>query len=150
MRRFALPLGILLLTTGAMGQSYELTIHLRTGETITIPHDGIRRLEFAGVTTGQPDLQSAAFLLLPNFPNPFNPSTTIAYEIPATSHVTVRIYDLHGALLSELINKTQDAGRHEVRWDGTGAHRTRLASGVYLCAVACNGATLSQRLMLVK
>jgi flagellar hook assembly protein FlgD len=90
------------------------------------------------------------FQLLQNYPNPFNPATTIAYEIPAAAPVVVRIFDLHGALISELVNETQPAGRHQTTWNGTDGQGARVASGVYVCAVSCGTMALSQQLLLVK
>jgi hypothetical protein len=146
---------LLLLSANAFAQSYEMTIHLRSGETVTISHDLIRRIEFAGVPTGAEDPADpghalAAFQLLQNYPNPFNPSTTIAYELPNATTVRVRLFDPKGALIRELLHETQSAGRHELTWDGTDGNGARVSSGVYFYAVDGGGTTLSQRLILVK
>ena len=146
---------LLLLSANAFAQSYEMTIHLKSGETVTISHDLIRRIEFAGVATGaedpaDPEPALGAFQLLQNYPNPFNPSTTIAYELPNATAVRVRIFDPKGALIKELLHETQSAGRHELIWDGTDADGARVSSGVYLAAVDSGEATLAQRLILVK
>lgn len=146
---------LLLLGSAAHAQSYDLTIHLVSGETVTIPHDDILRLVFAlaptavGDTT-DPGLAPRVFQLLPSHPNPFNPATTIAYLLPAREDVAVRVHDLQGALVRELLREVQDAGRHEVVWDGRNDGDAPVASGVYLCAVSCGGRVLSQRLILVK
>ncbi|HKJ31085.1 MAG TPA: T9SS type A sorting domain-containing protein [Balneolales bacterium] len=71
------------------------------------------------------------FSLLPNYPNPFNPSTNIHYRLPATMKVTIAIYDILGRKVATLTNgQQQAAGSHLVRWD---AHN--LASGVYFYRV---------------
>lgn len=71
------------------------------------------------------------FTLLPNYPNPFNPSTNIHYRLPATMKVTIAIYDILGRKVAMLSNgQQQTAGSHLVRWD---AHN--LASGVYFYRV---------------
>jgi hypothetical protein len=155
MKSQALFVGVLLLlSSSGYCQSPDMTIHLRNGETITISTDEIRRLEFE-LPTGVPDpedpgLAPRAFLLLQNYPNPFNPATTIAYEIPQRAVVSVRIFDLHGALVRELLHETQAAGRHEVTWDGMDGDRSLVASGVYIYAVECDEHVLSHRLNLVK
>jgi hypothetical protein len=155
MKSRALCVGVLLLlSSSGLCQSYDLTIHLRNGETVTIANDDIRRIEFA-LATGVPDPADPSFLprgflLLQNFPNPFNPSTTIAYEIPAMADVTVRIFDLQGALTKELLHETQPAGRHQVTWNGTDGDGARVASGAYVYAVACGEQTLCRQLILVK
>lgn len=156
MRSLTFSAGILLmLGTSAFAQSYEMTIHLKGGATITIPNDDIRRIEFANVPTGTDgpdDLGQAPhlFQLLQNYPNPFNPSTTITYEIPNAADVTVRIFDVKGALIRVLLHEAQSAGRHEVPWNGTDSRGARVPSGVYIYAVECGDQDLARRLILVK
>jgi len=156
MRNRLLFAGILLLAaSGALAQSYGMTVHLKSGETVTIPLDDIQRIEFADIETGVQDPGSSGpalgiFRVMQNYPNPFNPSTTIEYEIPGTADVTVRIYDLQGAVVKELLHESQPAGWHRVTWDGTDGRNARVASGVYFYAVKCGGRALSQKLILVK
>lgn len=158
MRSQALSAGVLLLvllSSSAFGQSYDMIIHLSGGGTVTIPHDDIRRIEFANIPTGvqepeDPGHALGVFQLLQNYPNPFNPSTTIAYDIPDVADVTVRIYNLQGALIKELLHETQPAGRHQLTWDGTDSERAQVSSGVYFCAVECGERVLAQKLILVK
>jgi hypothetical protein len=66
--------------------------------------------------------------LLPNFPNPFNPVTTISYILSRRSLVMLRVYAMNGQTVAALVNDVQRAGDHHVRFDGTG-----LASGIYFC-----------------
>jgi hypothetical protein len=156
MKTLVLCAGILLLlSSSALGQSYEMTIHLSSGQTVTIPHDAIQRIEFTDVATGvqdpaDPGQAPQAFQLLRNYPNPFNPATTIAYAIPTAAEVTVRIHDAKGALIKELLHATQSAGPHQLNWDGTDSRGALSASGVYFAVVECGQAALSQQLILVK
>jgi hypothetical protein len=156
MRTQASFVGILLLVGScAFGQSYDMTVHLSSGGTVTIPLDDIRRIEFVNIPAGVQDPEDAGqtlgvFRLLQNYPNPFNPRTTIEYEIPDAADVTVRIYDLRGALVTELLRETQAAGPHRVTWDGTDSEGAPIGSGVYFCAVECGERALSQKLILVK
>ena len=150
-----LVLVVLVLASSAFGQSYDMTIHLSGGGTVTIAHDEILRIEFANIVSAVDDLTDpgitpSAFKLLGNYPNPFNPMTTIEYEIPAVSDVHVRIFDLKGALVRELLNETQSAGLHQVVWNGTNSNNARVSSGVYLYVVQCGGQALSRQLILVK
>jgi hypothetical protein len=67
------------------------------------------------------------YALLQNYPNPFNPSTTISFALPLRSQVTIRIYNLLGQRVAEIINGELERGYHAVGWNaGT-------ASGVYFC-----------------
>jgi hypothetical protein len=156
MRSRILCVGLLLLiSSGALAQSYDMTIHLASGETVTIPHDDIQRIVFALAQTGvgdptDPQQTPCVFQLLQNHPNPFNPSTIIEYAIPARQEVAIRVFDLKGALVRELLHGVQDAGRHQMAWDGRNDNCAPVSSGVYLCAVSCGGRILSQSLTLVK
>jgi hypothetical protein len=67
-----------------------------------------------------------AFSMRQNYPNPFNPATQIEYDIPHTTPVLVRVYDLLGREVSQLVNEVQHPGRYRVTFDGS-----RLSSGIY-------------------
>jgi len=75
---------------------------------------------------------SARLVLHQNAPNPFNPATTIAFELPQRSRVEVGIYDVTGRLVTTLLRDELDRGRHVVRWNATGVGRRVASSGVYL------------------
>ena len=66
------------------------------------------------------------------YPNPFNPSTTVSFDIPASGPVRVDIYDTRGRLVRRLLDTSLGAGRHQVVWDGRDTAGRQLASGVYL------------------
>lgn len=146
---------LLLFGSGAVAQSYQMTIHLSGGQTVTIPHDEIARLTFTDGASGADDQDGGGptpltFKLLRAYPNPFNPSTTIEYEIAVASPVTVCVYDLHGALVKALLRETREAGRHQVLWDGRDDDGAPVASGAYLCSVECGARVLSRQLILLK
>lgn len=145
---------LLLLGSTAYAQSYEMTLHFRTGGTVTIPHDQVRSILFPldPTAVGEPGGSSGPLLLqlLPNYPNPFRSSTTIAYSLPAAGNVLVRIFDLKGAPVRQLAGESQSAGRHELIWDGLDDHGGRVPRGVYFCAVQSGSATHSQQLILVR
>jgi hypothetical protein len=66
------------------------------------------------------------FSLLPNYPNPFNPTTVISYQLPVISRVELSVYNLLGQRVATLVNTDQQPGQHQVEWDASG-----FASGVY-------------------
>jgi hypothetical protein len=93
----------------------------------------------------------AAFRLHPCRPNPFNPRTTIAYELPADGPVSLRIYDVAGRLVRVLRQAASEAaGRHEAVWDGQDAQGRGVASGTYLCRLESGRHRAVQRLVLVR
>jgi uncharacterized protein (TIGR02145 family) len=85
--------------------------------------------------------------LLQNYPNPFNPTTQIRFALPESQQVTIRVYDVNGRMITELVNnQTYSAGNHQVSFDGTG-----LSTGVYIYNLTTNsGFTMSRKLVLVK
>ena len=67
-----------------------------------------------------------------NYPNPFNPSTTIKYSMPTAGHLKLRIYDVRGQLVKTLVDGVRPAGAGQtVVWDGTDERGSTAASGVY-------------------
>ncbi len=83
--------------------------------------------------------------LLGNYPNPFNPSTSIRYGIPTASHVRIEVYNTLGQMVTCLFNGDQPAGYHEVRFDASG-----LASSMYLCQLQTGGVIRTSKILLVK
>ncbi|MCI0690404.1 IPT/TIG domain-containing protein [candidate division KSB1 bacterium] len=73
------------------------------------------------------------FALHANVPNPFNPSTTIKYDLAATSEVTVAIFDILGKPVRTLVSERQPAGRYAIKWDGRDSHGRHVSSGVFIC-----------------
>jgi len=82
----------------------------------------------------------AAFALHPNYPNPFNPSTRLSYDLAAAGSVTLTVYDLLGREVRRLVNGRQSAGRHTVEWDGGGV-AAKTSSGVYVVRLHVTGET---------
>ena len=85
------------------------------------------------------------FSLLQNFPNPFNPSTTIKYELPISSEVDLRVYDLLGRPVSLIVHETKNAGFHETKFDASG-----LSSGVYVYTLKAGDFVLSRKMLLLR
>ena len=92
----------------------------------------------------------AAFSLAPNYPNPFNPSTTIAYALPAPGRVRLTVYNLLGQPVRRLFEGARAAGHFSVQWDGRDDGGRPLASGVYLYRLEAGGKSLSRRMLLLK
>jgi hypothetical protein len=94
------------------------------------------------------------FILLANYPNPFNPETRIGYGLPEESEVAVRIYDVTGREIIVLAGGIQPAGFHSVVWNGTNRTGSQVASGVYFYAldarsVEGNRSVMTSRKMLL-
>jgi hypothetical protein len=83
--------------------------------------------------------------LFQNFPNPFNPSTTIDYALPRASFVSIRIYDALGQEVATLVGEEKPAGKHSAIFDASG-----LPSGAYLCRLQAAGMSATTRLLLLR
>jgi hypothetical protein len=85
------------------------------------------------------------YQILQNYPNPFNPSTTIQYQLPATSRVTIRLYNILGQQVRTLVGEIQEAGFKSVLWNGTNESGNPVASGVYFYRIEANGMSGTSR-----
>ncbi|MBU1984244.1 T9SS type A sorting domain-containing protein [bacterium] len=85
------------------------------------------------------------YLIVENYPNPFNPTTTIRYRTPEAGPVRVTIYDLTGRTLDEVVHGFQAAGDYSILWDGSGH-----PSGIYLCQIRLNERSMVRRMILLK
>lgn len=83
-----------------------------------------------------------------NTPNPFNPGTTIRFELYQSERARVSIFDVKGRLVTQLLDGVLPRGRHEVAWNGNAARGARVASGIYYCRLEIGGQTYSNRMVL--
>jgi len=90
------------------------------------------------------------FSVSQNFPNPFNASTTITYELPYGSDVQIVIYDLMGKHIKTLVLETQTAGHKFTIWDGTNDQQQPVSTGVYFYMLRANEFTQTQNMILLK
>ncbi|MBO6586909.1 MAG: T9SS type A sorting domain-containing protein [Gracilimonas sp.] len=116
------------------GDSQIITFRFDAGEKVEVGE--VYALTFQitqqGRVIGEKNFQLASdapadFKLFANFPNPFNPATTISYQLPEQTKVTVQIFNILGQLVSEPVNASQKPGKYQFRWNASS-----YASGVYL------------------
>ena len=91
-----------------------------------------------------------SFELLGNYPNPFNPETTISFSIPETTNLTLRIYNIRGEFVNELVNGRMASGTHNVRWLGTNQNGQQVGSGVYIYALETPENKSSGKMILMR
>jgi subtilisin family serine protease len=85
------------------------------------------------------------FALHPNYPNPFNPTTTISYDLPYSTEITLRVFDVEGRQVELLAKGRVQAGTHELQFDGSD-----LASGTYFVNLQADKFTATERMILMK
>ena len=86
-----------------------------------------------------------AFSLNQNFPNPFNPTTSLSFTIPASGEVSITIYDIQGREIERLVEGRHQAGTHEISWNASD-----LPSGIYFARLTSNGQHQTRKLVLMK
>jgi len=96
------------------------------------------------------DLPVAKFGLAQNAPNPFNPKTTIAFNLPQAAHVSLEIYNVAGRKVATLVDGEMPAGPHAVEWNGKTADGSRVASGVYFYRLESGEKRASKKMVLMK
>ncbi|MBM3278208.1 MAG: T9SS type A sorting domain-containing protein [Candidatus Handelsmanbacteria bacterium] len=90
------------------------------------------------------------FALDANYPNPFNPETTIAYQLPATASVHLEIYDVLGQKVRTLVQQVESAGHHRAVWDGRDDGGSALAGGIYFYRLQADEFRQVRKLLLLK
>ncbi len=90
-------------------------------------------------------VRSSKFKLLQNFPNPFNPSTTIEFSCPEKSRVNIEVFDLAGRKVALLLDEVREAGNHSVQFDGA-----NLSTGIYMYKLSTESDVFMRKMLLVK
>jgi hypothetical protein len=85
------------------------------------------------------------FALSAAYPNPFNPSTTISYDVPSDMNINLAVYDIRGRMVTELANGMREQGRYDVIWNAENQ-----SSGVYFMKLVAGNTMKTQKMMLVK
>jgi len=132
----------------------DLTNQKVTGLTVSLGH----LYDLSGDATASKLLQTnhesnqpeESNLLLDNYPNPFNPETTIHYEIPNASQVEITIYNLLGKKIRTLVHQAQSVGKYNIRWDGKDGAGQNVASGVYLAKIKAGTLSKAIKMTLVR
>jgi hypothetical protein len=91
-----------------------------------------------------------SYHLYQNHPNPFNPATTISYDLPEVTDVRIEIYDLQGNVVRRLFEGQQDAGHHAIEWDGRNRQGSRVGSGIYFYKLICSKFVATKKMILTK
>jgi len=91
-----------------------------------------------------------ALIVRGNYPNPFNPTTNVRFDLLARQHVKVHIYDVRGRLVRTLLDEVCDPGGHEIEWDGRNRGGRPAASGIYFFRVEARGFADTKKMVLVR
>ena len=119
---------------------------ITSSTTITIEDQNIRQLKIANTTSTLPQ----QFDLAQNFPNPFNPTTTIRYALPKDVSVQLEVFNLLGQRVKVLTNGYQSAGFKTIVWDGSDQYGNAVSSGIYIYRLTAGEFTKTRKMMLMK
>jgi serine protease AprX len=125
---------------GDDGNEYKLT---GNGDFMIPDQSGTFSLKKSSISPDQ-------YLLSQNFPNPFNPVTTITYELPQESYISLEVYNMNGQQVTSLASKGQEAGKYTVQWDGTDLNGHKVSSGIYLYKLETPDFTNIRKMVLMK
>lgn len=109
------------------------------------------RIYFGSSSQEENELVQSSSLSVKNYPNPFNPETTIQFEVPVEGNVVIDIYNVRGQLVKEnLVNDFYSSGIHYVIWDGTNNNRIVSPSGIYFYKMKFGKYTSTKKMILMK
>ncbi|MCK9282127.1 MAG: T9SS type A sorting domain-containing protein, partial [Melioribacteraceae bacterium] len=89
-------------------------------------------------------------IIISNYPNPFNPTTTIEYTLPTEGNVNLEVYNSIGQLVNVLVEEYQNAGRQKVSWSGKDSFGCSVTSGIYFYRIKTNGFSQVKKMILIK
>ena len=92
----------------------------------------------------------AGFTLENNYPNPFNPTTTIKFSLDKGDDVSIKIYNVRGQLVRTLTNKYLTSGVYKVRFNGMDSHGRKLSSGIYFYALKNSKQSITKKMIMLK
>jgi hypothetical protein len=137
-----------ILPIGAFDLSLNILSNDPANPVLTIPTHVV--VDSLVTITGLDDQVPGQYELHANYPNPFNPTTTIRYDLPASVNVRLVIYNVRGEKVRELVNTHQPAGRHKILWDGRNSHGESVATGVYLYKIVAGEFVSTRKMTLLK
>jgi len=99
---------------------------------------------------GEGETPVASLATMEIYPNPFNPSTTIKFNLPEATEIKLEIYNLKGQLVRSLVHGNVDSGKQSVSWDGTDNHNRRVGSGLYYSKLSYQDKSIVQKMVMIK
>ena len=95
-------------------------------------------------------MPAVSIALMPNYPNPFNPSTRITYSVPEHGHVSLKIYDVSGTLIRTIVDISQAPGTYSVNWNGLNDQGRNAATGAYFCRLVTAKRAVTRKMLLTR
>ena len=103
-------------------------------------------LNYVDADNNAPELKFA----LSNYPNPFNPTTTISFDLPKSGNVKLEIFNSKGQRVKTLLNEKINSGHHSVIWNGKNMKNQNVVSGIYFYRISNQNYSETKKMMLLK
>ncbi len=137
------------------GESMGSWIPMLNGELVTVGPGSpavVESIDLYLDATTNPDFADTvtSAKLWPNYPNPFNPATTIRFELSEPAWLTVAIFDLRGARVAQLADGPCDGGRFEINWQARAGNGEPLPTGIYLLRLSAGDLSITRKVVLAK
>ncbi|MBN2829934.1 MAG: choice-of-anchor J domain-containing protein [Candidatus Cloacimonetes bacterium] len=132
-------------------QVIRVALHSVSNQTIALFVDDVMVMNDGGFisTESNPDVQLPTSLI-GNFPNPFNPETTISFNLKETTHATLDIFNIRGQHVANIADANFTAGTHNIVWRGTDYHGNSVSSGIYFYKLQAGTYTKTRKMILMK
>ena len=112
-------------------------------------HGNTRRLTFLYKSGGDSTVPTE-YSLMPNYPNPFNPATTIGYTVKSTGKVELTVYNMLGQEIKKIVDDIHESGKYNVQWDGKDEYGKEVSAGLYLYRLKVNEFTETKKMLFMK
>ncbi len=143
---------LLIILISSLLLSETMTINLSSGETVEFDTSEIEQITFGDVSVEEmvEFVSQIPIEFLKNYPNPFNPETTISFEISENGKTAVKIFNVKGQKVKTLLNENLEAGSHSIVWNGKNDNEQQVSSGMYFYKISVNGNQKTNKMLMLK
>ena len=130
----------------------ENSPYISLGEFQVFAKPETKRMRFASLFNDESNIDGLPtdFMIYQNYPNPFNPDTRIWFQVPELSRVELKVYNIRGELITELLNDQRETGYHEIAWNGRDLYGSQISSGIYFMTIRASGIESGHEYRLTK
>lgn len=133
-------------TTGLFLLEYDLLGNPRIYQDII----DVGAYEWDGTVETETVIHNPSLLSIRNYPNPFNPSTTLSYQLPDSGKIKVNIYNVKGQLVKSIYSGYQEKGTYQMIWDGKDDNNNSVSSGIYYASLKTSKQNIVKKMLLLK
>ena len=131
---------------------HQFDVTVRTSDYFGVPQEVavVFKVDYIILTVGEGSVELSEFKIYRNYPNPFNPTTTLTYDLLFDSDVQLNIYDLLGRQVKTLVRQRQNAGQHSITWDATNRNGEPVSAGIYFYHLRAYDFNATGKMLLLK